>query len=525
MSFESEWRSYAAAVRVERHRAAAESLRLTDPETYRQILDTAEGEAAESAGQDPDAYVALFLSYAQDDDVFTGQAPEQHDQQTGPEAPVGLAPTCSGSQRKPHPPVQTVPVEDPVAPTYRCPICGREQRAMPEFDAPSMVAQPRSSKRRWPLPVAIVALLVGAGIVAGLWIYRSSGQSAYTSAHRAYVRYDCQAAAPKLSHVTHFYRLTFASYVGKAKTQERQCRAVVRAQEEAANGNYASATSGLEALLHTKDPLPIAKAIHLNLADSYVAWGKQTLAGASVPGEFVDAALETERAYRHVGPRVGAVDDAMLRIWRGVINDTACRSVPRLRALSAARFATARGSTLASAADNVLPKNLLQCAKTDFQAHRFGAAATQLIALTRDYPRSPQAKAAGTLLIDAQVAAIRQGQTGKLPSPQVTGTTAYGEAKLVIANDSPRPLELLLSGPTSKRLLIAACRSCRTYGSTPASYTCGNVTPSVTAVLNPGSYDVVARSPEGHVEPFSGTWELSSGNRYDHCFFIVTSGG
>jgi hypothetical protein len=521
MSFESEWRSYAAAARVERHRAAAESLRLTDPEIYQQILNTAEGEAAASARHDPDAYVALFLSYAEDEGVIAGQASEEHDEQRQAQAPAELGPTCSGSQRKPHTPVRTVRVDDPMQPTYRCPTCGREQRLQPETP---VSASARSRKRRWPLLLALSGLLVGGCLVAGAWVYRSSGQDAYASAHRAYVRYDCEAATPKLSHVVRFYRLTFASYIGKAKSQRQQCRAVVHAHQEASSGNYTSATSTLEALLGTKDVPPIAKAIHADLAHSYLAWGKQTLVGASVPGEFVDAALETEHAYKHVGSHVRAVDDAMLRIWREVIAGNACHRVPRLEALSAAPFATERGTTIALAADKVLPDNLLQCAKADFRAHRFQDAVARLRALTKDYPRAAQAKAAATLLIDAQVAAIRQGQTGKLPSPQATGTTSYGQAKLVIANDSPRPLELLLSGPTSKRLVIAACRSCRTYGSQPSSYTCGNSTPSATAVLTPGNYDVVARSPEGHVEPFSGTWELSSGSRYDHCFFIVTSG-
>ena len=46
-----------------------------------------------------------------------------------PRVPV---PTCTGSRRKPHPPTETLPVEDPFEPTFRCPVCGREQRGSAE---------------------------------------------------------------------------------------------------------------------------------------------------------------------------------------------------------------------------------------------------------------------------------------------------------------------------------------------------------------------------------------------------------
>lgn len=58
---------YAAAVRVERYRGAAEALRRDDPATYARVLQQADGsEAEDAAARDPDAYVALFLAAASD---------------------------------------------------------------------------------------------------------------------------------------------------------------------------------------------------------------------------------------------------------------------------------------------------------------------------------------------------------------------------------------------------------------------------------------------------------------------------
>lgn len=58
-------RSYGAGIRVEAWRDQAVALRLSDPDTYGGILGQAQGsEAAAAANRDPDAYVALFLSHA-----------------------------------------------------------------------------------------------------------------------------------------------------------------------------------------------------------------------------------------------------------------------------------------------------------------------------------------------------------------------------------------------------------------------------------------------------------------------------
>jgi hypothetical protein len=57
------WRSWRAGFRVENYREAAQTLRISDPDTYEKILANAHGtEAEDAAMRDPDAYVALFLA-------------------------------------------------------------------------------------------------------------------------------------------------------------------------------------------------------------------------------------------------------------------------------------------------------------------------------------------------------------------------------------------------------------------------------------------------------------------------------
>jgi hypothetical protein len=71
--FSERKRSYRAAAQVERYRAAAQELRGNDPDHYSQIVHQAQGsEAVAAAREDPDAYVALFLSAAEEAGVIDG---------------------------------------------------------------------------------------------------------------------------------------------------------------------------------------------------------------------------------------------------------------------------------------------------------------------------------------------------------------------------------------------------------------------------------------------------------------------
>jgi len=68
-------RSYAAGIRVERYRSAAQMLRVQDPETDWQIVAEADGSEADAAARrDPDAHVALFMTAARDGDVSAPEA-------------------------------------------------------------------------------------------------------------------------------------------------------------------------------------------------------------------------------------------------------------------------------------------------------------------------------------------------------------------------------------------------------------------------------------------------------------------
>ena len=89
---------------------------------------------------------------------------------------------------------------------------------------------------------------------------------------------------------------------------------------------------------------------------------------------------------------------------------------------------------------------------------------------------------------------INAGDHGPITAPQVVGTcgtTPRPEADLSIDNETGYPLSVFLDGPTVRSVTI-----------NPGS--------ARSLPLQPGLYDVAARSTSSDVTPFSGQWDLSN---------------
>jgi hypothetical protein len=194
-------------------------------------------------------------------------------------------------------------------------------------------------------------------------------------------------------------------------------------------------------------------------------------------------------------------------------------------------LAAAEGVRSADAAEVKLrarqrePIARLACARRQFRTGRFTGAVETLRALVDDYPRlAGVSRTANALLIDAEVAQVRRGRTGALPPPAAVGATSGSAVELMIRNASPAVLELLLSGGlTSRRATVPSCSGCPEYGEGERpDDPCATRYPGTTIRVPAGSYGAVVRTPKGDVRPFYGTWELSSGTQYAHCFWIGT---
>jgi hypothetical protein len=81
-------------------------------------------------------------------------------------------------------------------------------------------------------------------------------------------------------------------------------------------------------------------------------------------------------------------------------------------------------------------------------------------------------------LIVAEVGAIRTRRTGELPDPIIAGSSGSSGVRVSVQNSSPHRLELLLSGPYAKRLLVPVARVRNTPQSSDFTSCLGQNNPS-----------------------------------------------
>ena len=134
-----------------------------------------------------------------------------------------------------------------------------------------------------------------------------------------------------------------------------------------------------------------------------------------------------------------------------------------------------------------------------------------------DHPLAPEVKSA---LIRAIVARAKLNGTSILPTPEQSGTTDDGSTVVLIRNESPESLRIVLSGPESRIEQLEACSACSTFSTSPSF--CPGIGPVGRYTIKPGQYFVVVESTsDTGTTPWSGDWILDSGFEYTNSFFII----
>ena len=138
------------------------------------------------------------------------------------------------------------------------------------------------------------------------------------------------------------------------------------------------------------------------------------------------------------------------------------------------------------------------------------------------YHDNTLAKDVETALAHLIVAQSKTSGTGKIPEPEQSGKTNDSTTEVIIQNDSPDKLRIVFSGPESHVEELTSCSLCTKFidiGPTD----CPQKGPIGRYTLKPGQYDVVVESiSSSEITPWSGNWNLISGEEYSSCFFIVT---
>lgn len=113
---------------------------------------------------------------------------------------------------------------------------------------------------------------------------------------------------------------------------------------------------------------------------------------------------------------------------------------------------------------------------------------------------------------------------GELPAPVPAGGAGGGATDVVVYNDSPEELRIVLSGPESRIEIVPASTTSTEY-SLVGPTSCRTDVPSLALELQPGEYRAMVEATSGGVSPFVGNWTLDAGDAYESCFFVVTTFG
>ena len=248
----------------------------------------------------------------------------------------------------------------------------------------------------------------------------------------------------------------------------------------------------------------------------------------TAPGLAADPAAARTLLERCIAERSGTGGDAADLQLEFVIRFPADPSTPAYRAAFTASPSACgladrvRTAPSLAALDSFLPDYHFACGQVaDYVGNAAEAVAfyEEFLAIAGDDPRVPTARdgLARSLIRQAQAAGA-----GELPPPTPVGGSGSSSSVAVIYNQSPHDLRVVMSGPESRIETIPACGDCTEYRLV-GPLSCRSDVPQITVTVPAGTYQVMAEATDGSVSPFVGSWTLDRGDRYESCFYIVTT--
>lgn len=310
--------------------------------------------------------------------------------------------------------------------------------------------------------------------LGGLFFYETWQQEqTYNAGHTAYMAADCAAAQEPLGKAARGEPGTADSDIAlKAQAELQECEELLSAEAAADAGEAGAAVTGFSAILTKYPESPL-----------------------SVPALSRSQELITSAA-----PETLATADLCTTL------DTLVEQ------------------TIINQPDASLPTLLFACGEAAENAGAYSEALVFYARFRADYPTDARAEAVEAAFVRATLAEADAFGAGALPAPQAVGANSSGAgfATVVIQNDSPEGLQLVLSGPDVRVEELASCEACANFGDDEPEF-CPEIGPVGTYTVAPGTYDVVVKaSSDGSVTPFRGSWTLEAGQEYSSCFYIVT---
>ncbi|MGW2224748.1 hypothetical protein [Streptomyces formicae] len=201
-----------------------------------------------------------------------------------------------------------------------------------------------------------------------------------------------------------------------------------------------------------------------------------------------------------------------------------CPAVDELRAIGTTASGLPSGAVdadaLRGAADRAVERGVYACGVDEFRDDRFADAARTMKDFAAKYPDNKKHRRAGDIAVAAEIAGVRPSAGRHLPPARhARGATV----DLVVANLGPGELEVLYTGPTTGRVTLKDCTSCRIFADKPqgdkACRAGVSNYPRTTLRLPAGEYHFLYK--RAAVSDRAAGARLSTSYRYTDCSFVT----
>lgn len=176
--------------------------------------------------------------------------------------------------------------------------------------------------------------------------------------------------------------------------------------------------------------------------------------------------------------------------------------------------------SLRGATDRAVERGVYACGLDEFRDDRFADAARTMKDFAAKYPANKKHRRAEDIAVAAEIAGVRPSAGRHLPPAR---HARGGAVDFVVANLGPGELELLYTGPTTGRVKLKDCTSCRIFADKPqgdkACRAGVSTYPRTTLRLPAGEYHFLYK--RATVSDRAEGARLSTSYRYTDCSFVT----
>lgn len=393
---------------------------------------------------------------------------------------------------------------------------------------------------------------IGCGGVILLFFVALAGYSAirflidqnnYNKGHAAYAQADCAVAVSHFDNVVNAWRvIDIGGFPARAEQEKAECvpfQAAVAKHESGdlpvalmaymdfVRDNSNSALTGAArergaSLFGQTDPSGLASQDSCDRMDILLQEDFVPQQDVNLPpfylacGQVYDSMNDGQASFEMYKTLLTEYPDSVLASEAEsslMANPQACEASESLR-----------NSAIAERTD-FMPSLYVGCGQAYEEIGDWDAAILMYENFLADHPDHALAADVEAALARSIVAQAQALGAGEIPPPARSGSTGSDVTAVIIQNDSPDPLRIVFSGPESRVEELEACDTCTNYTGTGPAF-CPELGPIGNYTLLPGEYDVVVESvSDDGTTPWTGSWEMLSGDEYYSCFFVVTTFG